>query len=38
VAWLNAQGVETVNVEGGMKAWAAAGKPMRGDGPEPFVV
>ncbi|MGN6610355.1 MAG: rhodanese-like domain-containing protein [Angustibacter sp.] len=27
-AWLNAQGVESVNVAGGMLAWAAAGKPM----------
>ena len=27
-AWLNAQGIESVNVAGGMLAWAAAGKPM----------
>ncbi len=28
VTWLNAQGFDTVNVAGGMKAWASAGKPM----------
>lgn len=28
VAWLNTQGFDSVNVAGGMKAWAAAGKPM----------
>ena len=26
--FLNANGIEAVNVDGGMKAWAAAGKPM----------
>lgn len=28
VAWLNEQGVDTVNVDGGMKAWASSGKPL----------
>lgn len=28
VAWLNHQGFEAVNVDGGMRAWDAAGKPM----------
>ena len=30
-AWLNAQGIDSVNVAGGMKAWAFAGKPMAAD-------
>jgi rhodanese-related sulfurtransferase len=28
VAWLSQQGVDAVNVAGGMQAWNAAGKPM----------
>ncbi len=28
VAWLNHQGFDAVNVDGGMRAWQAAGKPM----------
>ena len=36
--WLNAQGVESVNVAGGMQAWAAAGKPMASDDGAPRVV
>lgn len=28
VEFLNEQGLETVNVDGGMQAWEAAGKPM----------
>ncbi|GMA86958.1 hypothetical protein GCM10025868_22080 [Angustibacter aerolatus] len=38
VAWLNAQGLETVNVAGGMRAWAAAGKPMTADSGRPTVI
>lgn len=30
--WLNENGVNAVNVEGGMKAWESAGKPMVADG------
>lgn len=30
--WLNDNGRGAVNVDGGMKAWAAAGKPMVSDG------
>lgn len=26
--WLDGQGIPTVNVEGGMKAWQASGRPM----------
>ena len=38
VAFLNGQGRETVNVDGGMLAWAAAGRPMVSPGgAEPFV-
>jgi rhodanese-related sulfurtransferase len=38
VGYLNAQGRESVNVSGGMLAWAAAGRPMVADaGSEPFV-
>lgn len=28
VAWLSQQGFDVVNVDGGMKQWAVAGKPM----------
>jgi rhodanese-related sulfurtransferase len=38
VGYLNAQGRETVNVSGGMLAWAAAGRPMISPGgADPFV-
>lgn len=32
VAFLLEQGVDAVNVDGGMRAWAAAGLPMTADG------
>lgn len=40
VAWLmGAAGVESANVEGGMQAWAAAGRPMVAEGDDdPTVV
>jgi rhodanese-related sulfurtransferase len=31
-------GHDAVNLGGGMMAWAAAGRPMIGDGPDPYVV
>ena len=37
VEWLTAQGIDGVNVEGGMQAWAAAGKPMVGEQDSPYV-
>lgn len=38
VGFLNGQGRETVNVSGGMLAWAAAGRPMVApNGTDPFV-
>ncbi len=37
-AWLNAQGVDSVNVAGGMKAWATAGKPMVSSSGDPRVI
>jgi rhodanese-related sulfurtransferase len=38
VGYLNAQGRETVNVAGGMLAWAAAGRPLVAqNGADPFV-
>jgi rhodanese-related sulfurtransferase len=37
-AWLRAQGRAALNLDGGMQAWAAAGRPMVADGPgEPTV-
>ncbi len=36
--WLNGQGIDAVNVAGGMKAWAAAGKPMAADSGHPTVI
>lgn len=39
VQWLAQQGFDVVNVDGGMRAWAAAGKQMTSeDGSEPSVV
>ena len=39
VQWLGQQGFDVVNVDGGMRAWAAAGKQMRSeDGSEPSVL
>jgi len=32
VAWLTQQGYDVANLDGGMKAWQAAGKPMVADG------
>ena len=32
VAWLTQQGFDTANVDGGMMAWAAGGKPLVADG------
>lgn len=39
VQWLTHQGFDVVNVDGGMRAWGAAGKAMRSeDGTEPTVI
>jgi rhodanese-related sulfurtransferase len=35
VAWLQRQGVEAVNVAGGMVEWASAGRPMVSETGEP---
>jgi rhodanese-related sulfurtransferase len=35
VAWLAQQGIDAVNVAGGMQAWDAAGKPMVAEGSGP---
>jgi rhodanese-related sulfurtransferase len=35
VAWLAHQGIDAVNVAGGMQAWNAAGKPMVAEGGGP---
>jgi rhodanese-related sulfurtransferase len=38
VEWLNAQGYEAVNVEGGMAAWGAANKPIVSEtGETPYI-
>jgi len=38
VAWLTENGVDAVNLAGGMSAWVAAGRPMVSEtGGEPFV-
>jgi len=38
VAWLTQNGVDAVNLDGGMGAWAAAGRPMVSEtGGDPFV-
>lgn len=36
--WLNNNGYSAVNVDGGMKSWEAAGKPMVSDSGEPTVI
>ena len=38
VQWLQAQGYEVVNVDGGMKAWSAAGKQVVSDAGEPQII
>lgn len=38
VAWLQQQGLDAVNVSGGMRAWDAAGRPMVSEqGSDPYV-
>lgn len=38
VAWLNQNGFEALNLDGGMQAWDGAGRPMVSEnGAEPFV-
>jgi rhodanese-related sulfurtransferase len=37
VAWLTQQGYDVANLDGGMKAWQAAGKPLVADQGEPDV-
>lgn len=37
VAWLSQQGFDVANLDGGMKAWAAAGKPLDADTSSPTV-
>lgn len=36
-AWLNRSGYDARNLDGGMKAWAAAGLPVTAEGPEPYI-
>ncbi|NNG38309.1 rhodanese-like domain-containing protein [Flexivirga sp. ID2601S] len=38
VAWLAQQGFDVVNVEGGMKQWAAAGKPLTSEAGDAQVI
>ena len=38
VQWLAQQGFDVANVEGGMRAWEIAGKPLRGDHGAPRIV
>jgi rhodanese-related sulfurtransferase len=37
VAWLTQQGYDVANLDGGMKAWQAAGKPLVADQGDPDV-
>lgn len=37
-AFLAEKGLDVVNLSGGMIEWAAAGRPMTGDGDQPLVV
>lgn len=38
VAWLQQQGIEAINVDGGMLEWSAAGRPMVAESGDPMVV
>ena len=38
VAWLTQQGFDVANVEGGMRAWQGAGKPLEGEHGHPVVI
>lgn len=38
VAWLTQQGFDVANLEGGMRAWEAAGKPMTAKHGAPHVI
>ena len=38
VEFLRGQGIDAVNVTGGTRAWAAAGKPLAADEGEPTVI
>lgn len=38
VAWLTMQGFDVANLEGGMRAWVSAGRPLEADHGEPFVL
>jgi rhodanese-related sulfurtransferase len=37
VAWLSQQGFDVANLDGGMRAWRSAGKPLVADGSPPTV-
>ena len=37
VAWLSQQGFDVANLDGGMRAWRGAGKPLVGAGSSPTV-
>ncbi len=37
VQWLSQQGFDVANLDGGMKAWQAAGKPLAADSSSPSV-
>jgi rhodanese-related sulfurtransferase len=37
VAWLSQQGFDVANLDGGMKAWQGAGKPLVSDSGDPVV-
>lgn len=37
-AYLNANGWDAKNVDGGMQSWQAAGRPLAGDGDAPTVI
>jgi len=37
-AWLNQQGFDAINLDGGMMAWQQAGRPMVSDDGEPYVL
>ncbi|MCU1602479.1 MAG: rhodanese [Frankiales bacterium] len=38
VLWLRAQGIDAVNVRGGLNAWIQAGLPLESDGPRAWLV